>query len=231
MKNDGQPQGYSYYLSLLTMACYAFWAMSMVAQDRLVSLPSGYVTATIFVYPFVCCILDIITEIYGFKIARKTLWACLGFLYLFALIMFLFVRLPSPAFLTGYEGDFNATMHPVLHNFLIAFVAIVVGQYVNIYVMGRLYFLTRGRYFALRSIASSIVGETVILILAIWGFFVGSLTGHEIFMIIINELFILYGMAILLSFPAAIIVSILKKVEPAYSNGFDFNPFNKKLDS
>jgi uncharacterized integral membrane protein (TIGR00697 family) len=227
MASNISAKQHSFYLPAFTMLFLAFFVICMFGQDRLLSLPLGYVPASIFFYPFACSILDIITEIYGYKVARKTVWMSLVLLVLIALVMFVFSEMPGPKLLSGYEGHFNITMRPVLKNISIAALSIIVGQYLNIYIFGKLYSIARGKYFALRSIASSIIGDTLTLIIAIWVIFFDRLTGHEIFVIITDEIIIMYGMAVLLSFPAAILVSLLKKHEPHFSEGVHFNPFSK----
>jgi len=218
----------SHYLAILSMTCVTLWAVCLMGQDRLVSVYSGYVAATIFVYPFVCCVFDIIAEIYGYKTARKTLWSSLALIYVFAILMSLFSKLPAPIFWAHYTTDFNTAVHPLLRIIIVASVAIIIGQYINIYLISRWYFLTKGKHFILRSIGSTIVGDSITFMLSIWGFFVGSMSWHQIATIVVDELAIMYGMAVLLAFPASVIVSLLKNREPEYQAMSQYNPFTQQ---
>ena len=226
MKEKTNKKKISFYLPFLVICCFAFWAACMLAQDRLVLLPIGYVAATIFIYPFVCVLLDIIAEIYGYKIATKTLWSCLAMLFILALVLFSFIHLTPPPYMKTYQHAFNVAFHPVLYNISIAWISIVAGQYINIYIISKLYTLTRGRFFALRSASSSIIGDTVTFVLCIWGFFINDLTYHQIFIITADELFIMFSMAIILSLPATLLVSYLKKKEPGYNELLDIDILN-----
>ena len=103
--------------------------------------------------------------------------------------------------------------------------AVMIGQYINIYVFSRLRLLVKGRFFGLRSIGSTFIGDTVTFAIALFGDFSGNMGNHAIFVLVIDELIIMYVLAILLAIPASIIVSALKKVEPEYNTGLNFNPF------
>ncbi len=226
--NDSIPR----FLVILNIIATTFMLMCLVLQSRLVSLGSNYICATIFVYPFTVLLLDIIAEIYGYKNARQTLWLVLLSTFIFSLIVTFFTKLPGPIFWHPYLNAFNVAMHPLIRTAFVGFLSILIGQFINIYIISKLKILVKGRFFVLRCIGSSVIGDTVTFVISLFGFFVNKMDLHEIAIITLIELALMYMFAVLLAFPGSIIVRLLKKSEPVhvFNNTIDFNPFSLKTN-
>lgn len=220
------------FLVLLNIIVTTFILMCLVLQSRLISFGSSYICATIFVYPFTVLLLDIIAEIYGYKNARQTLWFLFLSTFIFSGVVTLFTKLPGPTFWHPYSDAFNIAMQPLIRIALIGFFSILIGQFINIYIITKLKILVRGRFFILRCIGASIVGDTTTFIISLFGFFVNKMNLHEIAVITLTELALMYVFAILLSFPGSVIVRLLKRLEPdtTFNATIDFNPFSLKTD-
>ena len=210
----------------MTGMCSILLQMCLLMQSNLVAIGSTFVSTTIFVYPLTCVMLDIITEVYGYKTARKTLWSMVITNLIFGLIITLSTKVPHPSFWTRYDSYYDLAMSPLLKSTFVNLTAVLVGQFVNIYAISKLRILTRGRLFALRSMSSSIVGDTVTVTIALSIIFHSRMGGGNVFTIIRNELLFMYAGAIILSFPATLVNIFLKRAEKI-SNEFDFNPFYK----
>ena len=202
----------------------------LVLQDLIVSFSSGYVCATVFVYPFICMLLDIVAEIYGYRISRQVLWFTILSTILFSAVIMLMVQIPNPTFATLYAQKFSVVTAQLLRNSLVGGISILIGQTINIYILTKFKRLLNGRYFALRSIGSTFVGDTITFVIALFGFFVHThiVNTHQLFVITVDELMIMYSAAFILSLPGNMVVVILKK----YVNKFDsetvmVNPFAK----
>ena len=213
------------YLNILGMTVAALWIICLLSQSRLVALPTGYIAAAVLPYPFFCCILDIIAEVYGYLNARRTLAQALIILYSFALIIFIFDKLPAPTFWAAYTKAFNTTVSPIAREVVIGSIAVLIGQYLNIYFFSKLFLLTKGKFFAIRSISSTILGDSTTFAIALYGDFIGHMPTHKIFTLVMDELIIMYIMAIILAIPSSLIVAKLKRIEPKYDMSIKFNPF------
>lgn len=196
-------------------------------QDRLVSIGPTYVCATVFVYPFTCLTLDIIAEIYGRQAAKNALWLSILSTIIFAVIVTAFTKVPGPFFWKSYTDSYNTAMHSLIRIVAAGTISILIGQIINIYVITKLKIMAGGRYFAFRSMGSSIVGDTVTFALSLVGFFAKKLSAHEIAIITISELAVMYTYALLIAFPGSVIVAIIKKKEHAsvQCSNISFNPF------
>lgn len=214
------------FLLLLAILCATFLHLALLFQSDLVAIHSTYVSATIFVYPFTCIILDIIAEVYGYKLAKQTLWATVVANLTFGLTTTLSTKLPAPNFWLHYDQAYDYAMSPIFRTVFVGLGSIIIGQFINIYAITRLKILVNGRFFMLRSIGSTIVGDTLTVAIALTLNFSSRMPAGNIVTIIINELLIMYTFAIVLSLPANIFIFFLKKIETAIT-GIDINPFLK----
>jgi len=214
------------FLIVLAILGATFIDVCLSVQNYIVSLGHVYVSAAIFFYPFLCLILDIISEIYGYQIAKYALCIIMLSDFMFGLFTTLVTELPAPNFWSAYTKSFDASMVSNLRLALIGVITITIGQYMNIYFVSKLKILTRGRYFALRSMTSTIVGDTFTIVVALFAFFDHRMSNVNIATIIIAELLMMYLSAAILAYPGSIITYYLKKVVQPYTDTrIDFNPF------
>ena len=118
------------------------------------------VSAAIVCFPVGYIISDILTEVYGFRVARGVIW--LGFVCN-VLMVFLFGLgniIPGAVFWedeASYETILGATGWILLGSF----VAYIVGEFTNAFVMVLLKNRTQGRMLWLRTISSTVVGQGI----------------------------------------------------------------------
>ena len=115
---------------------------------------------------------DVLTEVYGFKNARRVIWTGFGALALCALTLSLVRVLPGEANWQSYAGNeaFDAILGGMSSFGIVAasLAAYLLGSYSNSVIMAAMKVLSRGKLLWMRTIASTIVGEgvdTVIFVL------------------------------------------------------------------
>ncbi len=118
------------------------------------------VSAAIVCFPVGYIISDILTEVYGFRVARGVIW--LGFVcnLLMVFLFWLGNIIPGAVFWedeASYESILGATGWILLGSF----VAYVIGEFANAAVMVILKNRTRGRMLWLRTISSTVVGQGI----------------------------------------------------------------------
>lgn len=118
------------------------------------------VSAAIVCFPIGYIISDILTEVYGFRVARGVIW--LGFVCNLLMVLLFWVggMIPGAVFWENqveYETILGATGWIMLGSF----VAYIVGEFSNAVVMVLLKNRTRGRYLWLRTISSTVVGQGI----------------------------------------------------------------------
>lgn len=174
---------------------------------------------------------DILTEVYGYALARRTIW--IGFLaaLLMALTITLVGLLPGEAEWStrvgqqAYDQILSATPRIVIAS-LIAYLA---GSFSNAYAMAKMKIATQGRWLWTRTIGSTIIGQaidTVVFVLAAFTFTEGF-SAILIWGIIISNYVFKVGVEILLTPLTYTVTSYLKRAEK--TDVFDietvFNPF------
>ncbi len=220
------------YLNLITTLVVTFYLVTAIIQNRLVSLHGFNVCAAIFVYPFSYLLCDISAEVYGYKVTRQILWCGLLSWLVSGVLIALTIKLPGPAFWSSYSQQFNVVMEPYFRTILSGIVAVIAGQFLNIYIISKFKILTRGRFFWVRSVSSCFMGDLITTVLSLSFIFLGRMPFDKIVELIVYELIISIVIQAVFAFPATFFVNLLKRSEgvDAYDYGINFNPFKFNSD-
>jgi len=129
-----------------------------VTAVKIVSLGFIILPAAIFIFPLSYIIGDVLTEVYGYRQARKVIW--LGFLCNLIFVIFVWVgeMLPPAPFWEGqqaYERILGYTPRLLAASFL----GYLAGEFANSFILAKMKILTRGRWLWSRTIGSTIVGQ------------------------------------------------------------------------
>ena len=183
-------------------------------------------------FPIAYVLGDILTEVYGFKAARRVIWIGFFALALTSLFFFVLSLLPGEAAWEVYAGSaaYNAILGGMSTGAIAAasLAGYLAGKFSNSAILSRLKILMKGRALWVRVIGSSVAGElfdTVVFVL------VASLTGvfgWELFgtLLLSNYLFKLSVEVLVFPF-TWLAVRKLKKAEgiDTYDIGVRLNPF------
>ena len=117
-----------------------------------------FLPAGIVIFPVSYIIGDVLTEVYGFKLARGVIW--LGFVCnaVGALFIWLGGLIPAEIFWADQEA-YDAILGQARWVLLGSFAAYLVGEFANSMVLARLKHATEGRYLWLRTVSSTVVGQ------------------------------------------------------------------------
>jgi len=222
---------------IIPYKCIIFLAMLFVTVDlaavsvayRMVELNSLFElnSAATFIFPVTYALGDIITEVYGYSMARKLIWLSLGLQFIFALMVTAAIHLPNP----GYYLSANAyyTVFGSILRFVAAgTIANVVSNFMNIYIVSKLKIPLEGRLFWIRSILSTIVsGFLMVTIIVAMGFSGKDIDFTKSWIMFKSTYSLEVVYAIILALPSAVIAKFLKKYEKVdvYDHDTNFNPF------
>jgi uncharacterized integral membrane protein (TIGR00697 family) len=135
--------------------------------------PFGFlVPAGIIIFPLSYLFGDVLTEVYGYAAARHVIW--LGFACnLLAVVAFSLGGLAPAAPFWHDQAAYETILGFTPRLLLASFIAYLVGEFVNSFVLAKLKIATKGRWLWTRTISSTLVGEgldTLIFIsIAFWG--------------------------------------------------------------
>jgi uncharacterized PurR-regulated membrane protein YhhQ (DUF165 family) len=137
------------------------------------------------------------------------------------------LHVPSPE-TWSHQSEYNYIFQGSSIVGIIGNAGLLIGYLLNIYIISKWRILIRGKYFWIRSIGSSAIGELVqLLVGTVAALYVGIWGNHEWIGIVVSIYLMRLVMAVILSFPANLLVIILKSVENIhiYDNNIDLNPF------
>jgi hypothetical protein len=149
-----------FLLHLAVLFCVALVVSNIIAV-KLYAAPFGItLTAAVWLFPIVYIIGDVVPEVYGLATARKVIW--LGFAAnAFAVLFFMLtLSLPHPPYWVNQEA-FQAVLGFTPRLLLASFVGYLIGTNANAWVLVRIKALTSGKWLWMRTIGSTIVGESL----------------------------------------------------------------------
>ena len=163
---------YPKYLWFLTVAFSMTLAMSNWYDSRLIEVFGISVTPGSLVYSITFLLSNVITEVYGFKSARKAILTALLFNVIFLVYGFVVMHLPTPGG-AGYNESFNSFL--LINSRIItgSFISYMISEPVNSFVVAKLKLKTKGGYLGIRFIASvlisGIIDSFLFIIIAFYG--------------------------------------------------------------
>lgn len=218
------------YLDIIIAFYAAMLLISNLAATKLVAFGSIITDGGAILFPLIYILNDILTEVYGYKQARRAIWIGFGVMIL-AVICFTIVRyLPGAAEYTA-QSSYEAVLGFFPRIVAASLAAYLVGSFLNSYIMAKLKVRTKGKKLWLRLIGSTAVGElfdTTVFALIAFGGILGF-TDMVIF-ILVGWLF-KTGVEVVLLPLTYRVIGYVKKVEDidTYDKKVDFNPL--RLDT
>ena len=195
----------------------------MVSLNYLLQIISG---AT-FIFPITYCIGDIVTEVYGYKMARKLIWLSLLLQFIFSILITFAIHLPSPDF-WNHDDAYSTVFGAIIRFVLAGTVANIVSNFMNIYIVSKLKIPMEGKYFWIRSILSTITsGFLLVSIIVVIGFAGKDINLNQSWVMFKSTFSLEVIYALLLAIPATIAAKFLKRSEnvDVYDYDTNFNPF------
>jgi uncharacterized integral membrane protein (TIGR00697 family) len=129
-----------------------------IISVKMISLGPFIVFAGVFIFPLSYIIGDVLTEVYGYRIARRVIW--LGFACNLIFVIFAWVGqvLPSPVAWELQEA-YESILGYAPRLLVASFCGYLVGEFANSFILARMKIFTKGRWLWSRTIGSTIVGE------------------------------------------------------------------------
>ena len=143
-------------LSALFVTCLL---AANVLAVKLASVGGRVFPAGLVVFPLSYLLGDVLTEVYGFRAARRVIWTGFACNLLFVLAVELAMALPPAAFYRSQEAAYETVLGQTPRLLAASFAAYLVGEFVNSAVMARLKVATNGRWLWTRTISSTVLGE------------------------------------------------------------------------
>jgi uncharacterized integral membrane protein (TIGR00697 family) len=215
------------YIDLITASFVAVLLLSNIASTKIVVAGPFEFDGGTILFPLSYIFGDILTEVYGYRRARRVIWTGFVWIVLAALVLAIVDTLPAAP---GYEmaDAYSAILGQVPRIVLASLAAFWAGEFLNSFVMAKLKVRTEGRMLWLRTTASTIVGQGVDTAIFLSIAFLGVLPNDLLLAIFISNYIFKVGVEVILTPVTYAIINFLKRNEgvDVYDADTDFNPFH-----
>jgi uncharacterized integral membrane protein (TIGR00697 family) len=146
------------------ITCAALFVTCLLTANtiaaKLIVVGGVVLTAGIVIFPLSYVLGDVLTEVWGYGAARRVIW--LGFACNAVMVVAIWVggALP-PAPFGASQLAYDEVLGMTPRILLASFVAYLMGEFANAFVLAKLKIATRGRWLWLRTIGSTVVGQAL----------------------------------------------------------------------
>lgn len=218
--------GYKFLISI-SMIYMSIMLCNAILTNRYIGTDVLFVLGGTFTSPFIFILDDIIAEIYGYKIARCVILSGFAAQTLFVIVCQLVVIAPFPAHFKGEFSYFHILGPSLLRINISGFVAYIIANLINSYIITKWKVLLKGRKFWLRSFCSSAFSEALYSFIAILMMEINSIPLNYILKVAIVSYLIKATYSLVFSGPANLFVSYIKNKTgiDVYDLPENFTPF------
>ncbi|MCB9460164.1 MAG: queuosine precursor transporter [Anaerolineaceae bacterium] len=157
-----------------------------IAAVKLVDIWGFIMPAGIVIFPISYIVGDILTEVYGFRNARRVIW--LGFFCNLVAVAGIVAGqlLPSANFWDG-QAAYERILGYTPRLLFASFIAYLIGEFLNAYILDRMKKLTKGRWLWSRTITSTVVGQGFDSLIFIVIAFAGTMATNDLVLAVITQ--------------------------------------------
>ena len=163
---------YSHWFVLAGVIFITCLITANITAVKLVNIFGLVLPAAIIIFPMSYIFGDVLTEVYGYRQARRVIW--LGFFCNLITVVAIWIGevLPSASFWDG-QAAYERILGYTPRLLVASFIAYLVGEFANSFVMAKMKIATNGRWLWTRTIGSTLVGEgldsLIFITIAFWG--------------------------------------------------------------
>ena len=217
------------YFDYIMAAFVAILLLSnLIGAAKLATLGGFTFGAGILFFPIGYVLGDVLTEVYGYANARRTVWTGFAALLFMAFMSYVVVSLPPADGWSGqaaYQEIFGQTWRIVAAS-IIAFWA---GEFVNSFVLAKMKIWTGGKHLWSRTIGSTFFGQAIDSALFYPIAFYGVWTNAQIMTVMVTNWGLKVLWEVVLTPVTYAVVGWLKQREgvDVFDTGIEFSPFAK----
>lgn len=218
------------YYDIILAVFAAILLISNLAGTKLIAFGPIITDDGAILFPISYILGDVLTEIYGYKYARRAIWVGLGVMLL-AVLCFTIVRYMPPAPEYTAQASYEAVLGFFPRIVAASLAAFLTGSFLNSFVLAKLKVKTKGKKLWLRLIGSTVVGELCDTVVFAFVAFGGILQGMNMLTyILIGWIFKTVVEIVFLPITYRVIDK-MKQVEKvdAYDDKTNFTPFSVDL--
>ena len=149
---------YSHWFIIVVALFVTCLITANIIAVKLISVFGLVLPAAIIIFPISYILGDVLTEVYGYRQARRVIW--LGFSCNLILVVAVWwgQLLPGASFWDG-QAAYERILGYTPRILAASFVAYLVGEFSNSFVLAKMKIATNGRWLWTRTIGSTLVGQ------------------------------------------------------------------------
>lgn len=182
-------ENYSKIFMILCALNITCLLMSNIITIKTINIVGLVFTAGDILFPITYILNDVFTEVYGYNKSRFIIWISFFCNLLMIIVFQITIALPS-----SEAFEFQSDLENILGNtprvLLASFISFLAGNFANAIALSKIKVKTNGKYLALRTIVSTLIGEGLDTIIFVPIVFLGTLD-------IKTMLFLMFDMYIL----------------------------------
>lgn len=198
---------------------------SNIIAVKLFEVSGIVLPVAIVIFPISYIIGDVLTEVYGYSLARRVIW--LGFLCNLLTVLAIFIGnvLPSASFWKG-QSAYEQILGYAPRILVASFLAYLVGEFSNSFVLAKMKIATKGRWLWTRTIGSTLVGQGLDSLVFITLAFMGTIPISSLASAIIAQWLVKSAYEAVVTPLTYVVVNFLKRKEgvDVYDYETRFNP-------
>jgi queuosine precursor transporter len=223
------------WLTFLTALFVTTLIVSNIIAVKLIALGPLYVPSAVILFPIAYIFGDVLTEVYGYRRARSVIWTGFFCNLLAVVAIWIAGRLTAAPFWSAgsfstpeaAQSAYDAILGFTPRLLVASFVAYLVGEFLNSFVLAKLKVRTAGRWLWLRTITSTLVGEGSDSLIFMSIAFYGILPPEALRAAILAQWFVKVAFEVIATPFTYLTVGALKRAEAVdiFDRDIDFNPF------
>jgi len=229
--HKGQPE-LRYYDALTVLSATVAVCTNMLALKVTRIGPLTFGAAVVF-FPITYILGDVLTEVYGFQRARRTIWLSFGAMLFAAVMSWVVITLPAAPQKLEIQRHYEVVFGSTPRIFLASLLAFLVGDFLNSIVLARRKVIDQGRAFWKRAILSTVVGQAADSLIFYPLAFAGIWSWELIGTIMVTHYLLKVGIEVAGVPISSRVVTFLKQAEDVdhFDRTTDFNPFGYDVES
>ncbi|HEV8586602.1 MAG TPA: queuosine precursor transporter [Methylomirabilota bacterium] len=211
------------------IACAALFVTCLLTANviaaRLIMVAGVVLTAGIVIFPISYVVGDVLTEVWGYAVARRVIWLGFACNALMVAAIWLGGLPPAAPFWKG-DAAYAEILGHAPRILVASFVAYLVGEFANSFVLAKMKIATRGRWLWTRTIGSTVVGQALDSAVFVTLAFAGTVPAAVLAHIVAGQWVfkVLYEAAATPLTYAAVAWLKAREGVDAYDTDTDFNP-------
>jgi len=199
-------------------------AIKIADFSRVAPIDDFYLPAAVIIFPISYILGDILTEVYGYRIARRIIWSAFLANALAVGGIVAAEQLPAAPF-WGNQGAYEAILGQTWRIVSASFAAFLAGEFANAMVLSRMKLATNGRFLWMRTIGSTVIGQGLDSAIFITIAFAGT-EGVALWPLIWKQWLFKVAFETVATPLTYVVVTALKRLEgiDTFDEGVDLNP-------